>query len=348
MSDNKVRGTGYDYKYMFLSKTDRNLNKKISARELDLVDYVVKYYKNELGINLNPKYLNYYPNSVIYLFNATFSNKDLLEKVAELYASKHPRFKNQYDFIAMTAEGHNAERYGFLKWSDSKKTEEYTKERLIPILYSSDFHNIKSKVSVTDLFNPDTLVYRILSDRSNSITEDNRVYVKQIMKICHNILSIKYDSNFPNLSNAELYFVDKEYDKSRVSTLLDSVPIKDKYEVRETLYYNLLSVIMEVERTYRIAKRFNVSYEPYNGRLDSERISNQTLAYLSILSEDEYVSIINTQEKEKYKKIEKEVIDEYNRANGTTFTSEEADLIPEIFMEINRRLGIFNNGKQRN
>ena len=104
-------------------------------------------------------------------------------------------------------------------------------------------------------------------------------YVKQLMKIIYVILEPKYVSKIPYRTDEEMYYVDREYDKSRVSNLLDSIPIRDKYEAKETLYYNLLSVIMVVERTKRAANNFNYSYEPYNGRVNNKKLSKHDTFY---------------------------------------------------------------------
>lgn len=366
--------SGYDYKYMFLSTENPKLNRKISVRELNLINYVIDFYQKKFDLELNEEFLKQHPNAVVYLFNASFNtNKELLDKVTELYGALHPKFKDKYDYIGMIAEGHNAEQYGFLKWSDSKKEIEYTEERLVPIIYYNDYSRIVSEVSVTDLLKPDDLVYKILKDISSSINVENEEYVKQLMKIIYVILEPKYDSKIPYLTDEEMYYVDREYDKSRVSNLLDSIPIRDKYEAKETLYYNLLSVIMVVERTKRAANNFNYSYEPYNGRVNNKKLSNKALAYLSILSEKEYTDMIKSQNNEKIKRFEEDqaleelfqgetkesydeiarrVIEEYNRANDSYITLSDIERNPSFYQdivdEINDEIEGRDKGNSRN
>lgn len=361
---------GYDYKYWLFSKSDPMHPRKIQSIDLDLRSYVLEKYPSLKG---NPDLT---PNGIVMLFNASFeSNEELCKTVAELYGKNHPRFPgaNEFDYVALIAEGKNAEDFGFLKYSYSKRTEEYNMERLIPIIYHSDLHEISQKKSIKfyEILEPSSLIKKILKtlnvdiDTNHSFnyrSDQIKTYEEKLELIIYNILYLKYESKEEYMPEKEKnrHYVDKDYDTLSIRTILNSYPINGKRGIDSTLYFNILSIILYHERMNSLAKEYNLEYDPHDLTMNGEKISQYNLAYTTFSSKQDYIDkrVKDLETKEALKpdvkdsdEVLRKAISEYNQSNEDYLT--ESDYLSaygnydEITQLINEYFDENNKNSQR-
>lgn len=356
------------FKYMLLSTKDKLSVDYVKPRIICATEFDIKKRVNEIyGRALNVNELK--KNALIFLFNASFnSNADLLNYIGKSYKESHPKFENIYDCVAMIAEGHNAEAFGFLSWKDSKKRSEgkgeYTIEKLIPIIYGKDYHDIEVSVRFVDLCYPKKLINNIVEKKLNSITPENKKYTEDLISRIKDILIYKYNKAYDGIPDdiKEIHKVHKITDKNSVSieSLLDSYVLNRNYY--SPMYYDVLSLILITERTHNIAKTFDEDYDVKNSTISGKKLSSLTLSFLSVLSSTEYINnaqerariqnaLIEQKRNDLYEEIGQQVIDEYNESHFTNITIDDCKMFPgenyEIIEETNRRYLERVNGNNR-
>ena len=333
-----------NYKYYLFYRNNPNHPRTILAKDLDLKGYIFAKYPTLKSVK------NLSPNAVVYIFNSCFnSNEELMDAVVELYKENHPRFNTNadFDYITLIAEGHNAEDYGFLKYSYSTKDFDYTKERLIPIIYHSDFSALSKldTIKVTELNNPALLINKIINAKFNNMDDSNKKYVENLERVILSILKNKYNNNVIYVNNTDYdnNFIDEEYDVQSIHNLLFSFPIYEQYPVDSTVFYNLLSVIIFHERVNTLGKKMGQTYDPLHLTMNNKKISEYNLALLSFSSKSDFY---NQKEQERemkriaepsvlsYEEAAQKVLDEYNFSHDTFISIADLDFMPEQYEEI--------------
>lgn len=358
----------FSFKYMLLSTKDKLSTDYVKPRIVKAAEFDIKKRVNEVyGKKLNIDMLK--KNALIFLFNASFnSNADLLDYICKAYKENHPKFENVYDCVAMFAEGHNAEAFGFLSWKDSKKRsegkDEYTIEKLIPIIYGKDYHEVEVSVKFVDLCYPKRLVNNIIENKLDTITPENKEYTMDLISTIKSILINKYNKGCDGIPDdiKKIHGVSKITDENSVSisSLLDSYVLGKNYY--SPMYYDVLSAIMIIERTHNVAKTFGEKYDVKKATVNGKKLTSLTLSFLSVLSSTEYIksaqdraktkdNLIEQQRNDLYEEIGQQVINEYNETHFTNITIDQVKFFPgenqEIIQETNRRYLEFINGNHR-
>lgn len=246
-----------DYKYCLYFKDSTKKPIIIKAIDLNLYEYIKTNSKSPSEIKFNP-------NALVYIFNAIHDdNKSLIKSIIERKKIKTPNIRycvEDFDHVEMIAESFNAIHYGFAEYKDSKKEAGKT-ERVIPIIYKSDYRNFRNMLekkniklnNLRDFFAPNELLLKIVKyicSDDNMSTPFYRYAHDEMFRVTEE----KYnDENKRRLMYDTYHFDHSSIDKSDLYNLLDSDIIYEKYGSGSTLYFNLLSLITLFERLHIMA-----------------------------------------------------------------------------------------------
>ncbi|MBR5662704.1 MAG: hypothetical protein IKX00_03505 [Bacilli bacterium] len=320
-----------DYKYVLYYKDSTKKPIIINAIDLNLYNYIHSRSKSPSDIKFNP-------NALVYIFNATHNdNRSLLESVVERKKLKTPNVKydaDDFDHIEMIAESFNAVHYGFVKYSDTKK-EDPKIERVIPIIYKSDFLNFAKILeekniklnNLRDFFSPDELITKISSYICSE--KSNDVFYQFVHDEMFKVVEEKYDDENRRKMKYDTYHFDQSgIDKKDLYSLLDSEIIYEKYGKGSTFFFNLLSLITLYERLHTIAndknQKFRYEVLTYIGDdLITESMKHE-VSYKSINDiRDDYESNKNQKLIAEDEILLTEIINTYNISYGTNISYQE-------------------------
>ena len=286
-----------DYKYCLYFKDKSKEPLTIMAKDLHLYEYLKENSKKPEAIKMNP-------NANIFIFNASFrNNKALLNGVIERKRLYSPRFKytaDDFDHVELIAEWWNSIKYGFETLKNSKK-ETYKEERVIPIIYGSDYIVLDRLLdqfgidleNLRDFYNPDDMVLKISQMIINSSNKDNPFF-RCVNDTLFSVAEKKYDDENKRLLKYDPFYADmSSIDKVNLYSLMDSDNLYVRYGKGSTFFFNILSLYTLYQRLYVMSldKKEEFRYEVLN-YIGSELVTSKLryeVSYKSIQDlRDEY------------------------------------------------------------
>lgn len=281
-----------NYRFYLFNSTDFSEYLEITITPLkeQIIDFLKSVYP---GVNIE----KLTPNQRVFLLTSTFdSNVELTRKLIELYNQKYSSKKvgfeyfdkvngtfdencKKYRYTTLVECDRNAEDLSFMKFSNSTKTREYTNEKLVPIVYDSDFELIQIEdLRKADIFTfPRRVLMNIFPAELTKVnSSDNDLYM-----IVYNILSEKYKNKLPHVNEVALN-INKDFDRQSVFNLLKSkVLTKCCYSENSSFYLDLLAKVILYNRIsldYRLSGKV---YDSESSIINSSCLINYNIRSLS-------------------------------------------------------------------
>ena len=258
-----------NYKIYLFKKDGKDGKKSININKLELEEIIKIHYPSIYLSELTP-------NKTIFLFTSLYdSNRDLTKAIIDIYKLRFPNSnidKEGYEFTTIVEGGRNAEAMGFLRYSFAKSTSKYGVEKLIPIIYDSDFiHSTNDELSnKANILQPRKLLMNIF-DKSMTIENQkgNPLYTE-----IYGILFLKYNDRYKHVNPETDKTIDKKEDLKSIYNILKSHVMTKAYKEDSSMYLNLLAKIMFFNRISYVYQIQGKYYDPESSILTQKALLN--------------------------------------------------------------------------
>ena len=279
------------------------------------------------------------PNKIVFLFTALYdSNRSLTKAIINIYKSKHRNAsidKEGYEFTTLVEGGRNAEGFGFMRYSLSKRKAKYGTEKLIPIVYDSDFvHSTNDELAnKTSIIEPRKLLMNIFGkEMTIDNTKDNLLYTE-----IYGILAVKYLDRYKHVNPETDKKINKTNDLRSIYNILKSPVMTKAYNEDSSFYLNLIAKIILFNRISHVYKVQGKYYDPESSILTQKGLLNFEISSITDRVDELDMSYyLNKEVKQKeidYSADEDLLrkLNQYNQDNNSNYTIEDLFYIKDLF-----------------
>lgn len=345
------------YRYFLVKDNDFSNAKVVSVNSLRLESIIINEYHNitEQDLTLN---------RMMVLFNALFdSNEELLKGIINQYKRVHPNSKideEGYTRVVLIGNQHNSEDFGYQVYEGNKNVKEQNVQRVVPIIYDSDFvHNINDGFSQKEfLIEPRRMLMLMFPENCLKTYQNDDLgkFQKDLYKLIYEMLEKKYDSRIKHINPKEdkTIKINKKNDKKNIYTMLNSDVFAKVYSSDSSIFFNLLAVIAyhrRIDYTIYLSSKYKNTKKRYDMNTtiltyrDKFSFSCKSIHEIRYDIEMYYQSMgkVTSTKPSVYEEDVYQLLMKYNEDHDTFYTIDDAlnnaDLYQEIFENPQRKIG---------